>query len=55
MEGSAQSAVAVRLEDYEDGFLAGLARFGYAPRSCEAQRYPVRHLSRLSADTPRSL
>ena len=49
MEGSAQSAVAVRLEDYEEGFLAGLARLGYASRSCEAQRYLVRHLSRWLA------
>ena len=49
MEGSAQSAVAVRLEDYEEGFLAGLARLGYAPRSREAQRYLVRHLSRWLA------
>ncbi len=49
MEGSAQSAVAVRLEDYEEGFLAGLARLGYAPRSREAQRYLLRHLSRWLA------
>src|SRR5438132_9613268 len=49
MEGSAQSAVAVRLEDYEEGFLAGLARLGYAPRSREAQRCLVRHLSRWLA------
>ena len=49
MEGSAQSAVAVRLEDYEEGFLAGLARQGYASRSREAQRYLVRHLSRWLA------
>jgi integrase/recombinase XerD len=41
--------VAVRLEDYEEGFLAGLARLGYAPRSREAQRYLVRHLSRWLA------
>ena len=49
MEGSAQSAVAVRLEDYEEGFLAGLARLGYASRSREAQRYLLRHLSRWLA------
>src|SRR5260370_31966167 len=49
MEGSAQSAVAVRLEDYEEGFLAGLARLGYVPRSREAQRCLVRHLSRWLA------
>ena len=49
MEGSAQSAAAVRLEDYEEGFLAGLARLGYASRSREAQRYLVRHLSRWLA------
>src|SRR6266566_827861 len=49
MEGSAQSAVAVRLEDYEEGFLAELARLGYAPRSREPQRYLVRHLSRWLA------
>src|SRR5260370_37581578 len=49
MEGSAQSAVAVRLEDYEEGFLAGLARLGHAPRSREAQRCLVRHLSRRLA------
>ena len=49
MESSAQSAVAVRLEDYEEGFLAGLARLGYASRSREAQRYLLRHLSRWLA------
>src|SRR5208283_4424308 len=49
MEGSAQSAAAVRLEDYEEGFLAGLARLGYASRSREAQRYLLRHLSRWLA------
>ena len=49
MESPAQSAVAVRLEDYEEGFVAGLARLGYAPRSREAQRYLVRHLSRWLA------
>jgi integrase/recombinase XerD len=49
MEVPAQSAVAVRLEDYEEGFLAELARLGYAPRSREAQRYLVRHLSRWMA------
>ena len=49
MESSAQSAVTVRLEDYEDGFLAGLARLGYASRSREAQRGLVRHLSRWLA------
>ena len=49
MEGSAQSAVAVRLEDYEEGFLAELARLGYASRSREAQRYLLRHLSRWLA------
>jgi len=38
MEGSAQSAAAVTLEDYEEGFLAELARLGYASRSREAQR-----------------
>ena len=31
MEVPAQSAVAVRLEDYEEGFLAELAQLGYAP------------------------
>jgi integrase/recombinase XerD len=46
---SAQSAVTVRLEDYEDGFLAELARLGYASRSREAQRGLVRHLSRWLA------
>ena len=49
MEGSAQSAVTVRLEDYEEGFLAELARLGYASRSREAQRYLLRHLSRWLA------
>jgi len=49
MERSAQSAVAVRLEDYEEGFLAGLARLGYACRTREAQRYLLRHLSRWLA------
>src|SRR6266852_1586083 len=49
MEGSAQSAVVVRLEDYEEGFLAGLARLGYASRSREAQRCLLRHLSRWLA------
>jgi len=49
MESSAQSAVTVRLEDYEDGFLAELARLGYASRSREAQRGLVRHLSRWLA------
>ena len=49
MEGSAQSAVAVRLEDYEEGFLAELARLGYASRSREAQRCLLRHLSRWLA------
>ena len=49
MESSLQSAVAVRLEDYEGGFLAELARLGYASRSREAQRYLVRHLSRWLA------
>src|SRR5712691_7341214 len=49
MEGSSQSAVAVRLEDYEEGFLAGLARLGYASRSREAQRYLLRHLSQWLA------
>ena len=46
MERSAQSAAAVTLEDYEEGFLAELAGLGYASRSREAQRYLVRHLSR---------
>src|SRR6266851_5162676 len=49
MERSALSAVTVRLEDYEEGFLAGLARLGYASRSREAQRCLVRHLSRWLA------
>jgi integrase/recombinase XerD len=49
MERSSQSAVAVRLEEYEEGFLAELARLGYASRSREAQRYLVRHLSRWLA------
>jgi integrase/recombinase XerD len=49
MEGSAQSAVTVRLEDYEEGFLAELARLGYACRTREAQRYLLRHLSRWLA------
>src|SRR6516165_6956523 len=49
MESSAQSAVTVRLGDYEDGFLAELARLGYASRSREAQRGVVRHLSRWLA------
>ena len=49
MEGSARSAAVVRLEDYEEGFLAELARLGYASRSREAQRYLVRHLSRWLA------
>ena len=49
MEGSAQSAVAVRLEEYEEGFLAELAGLGYASRSREAQCYLVRHLSRWLA------
>lgn len=49
MESSSQSAVAVRLEDYEEGFLAELGRLGYASRSREAQRYLVRHLSRWLA------
>ena len=49
MESSSQSAVAVRLEDYEKGFLAELARLGYASRSREAQRCLVRHLSRWLA------
>jgi len=49
MEGSSRSAVAVRLEDYEEGFLAGLARLGYASRSREAQRCLLRHLSRWLA------
>jgi len=49
MESSAQSAVTVRLEDYEDSFLAGPARLGYASRSREAQRGLVRHLSRWLA------
>jgi site-specific recombinase XerD len=49
MERSSQSAVAVRLEDYEEGFLAELARLGYASRSREAQRYLLRHLSRWLA------
>ena len=49
MESSAQSAVTVRLGDYEDGFLAELARLGYASRSREAQRGLVRHLSRWLA------
>jgi integrase/recombinase XerD len=49
MERSAQSAVAVRLEDYEEGFLAELARLGYACRTREAQRYLLRHLSRWLA------
>ena len=49
MEGTARSAAAVRLEDYEEGFLAGLARLGYASRSREAQRYLLRHLSRWLA------
>ncbi len=49
MERSAQSAVTVRLGDYEEGFLAELARLGYASRSREAQRGLVRHLSRWLA------
>lgn len=49
MEHSARSAVVVRLEDYEEGFLAELARLGYASRSREAQRCLVRHLSRWLA------
>ncbi len=49
MERSSQSAVAVRLEEYEEGFLAELARLGYASRSREAQRCLVRHLSRWLA------
>ena len=49
MERSAQSAVTVRLEDYEEGFLAELARLGYASRSREAQRGLARHLSRWLA------
>jgi transposase len=49
MQSSAQSAVAVRLEDYEEGFLAELARLGYACRTREAQRYLLRHLSRWLA------
>ena len=49
MERSSQSAVAVRLEDYEEGLLAELARLGYASRSREAQRYLLRHLSRWLA------
>jgi integrase/recombinase XerD len=49
MERSSQSAVAVRLEEYEEGFLAELARLGYASRSREAQRYLLRHLSRWLA------
>ena len=49
MESSSQSVVAVRLEDYEKGFLAELARLGYASRSRDAQRYLVRHLSRWLA------
>ena len=49
MEGTARSAAAVRLEDYEEGFLAGLARLGYASRSLEAQRYLLRHLSQWLA------
>lgn len=36
MESSSQSAVAVRLEEYKKGFLAELARLGYASRSREA-------------------
>lgn len=46
MKHSAQSAVTAGLRDHEEGFLAELARLGYAPRSCEAQLYLVRHLSR---------
>ncbi|HXZ74899.1 MAG TPA: tyrosine-type recombinase/integrase [Streptosporangiaceae bacterium] len=49
MEVPAQSAVTVTLEDYEEGFLAELARLGYAPRSREGQRYLFRHLSRWLA------
>jgi integrase/recombinase XerD len=49
MEGSARSAAAVRLEDYEEGFLAELAQLGYASRSREAQCYLLRHLSRWLA------
>jgi integrase/recombinase XerD len=49
MERSAQSAVAVRLEDYEEGFLAELAQLGYASRSREAQLCLLRHLSRWLA------
>jgi integrase/recombinase XerD len=49
MESSSQSAVAVRLEEYEEGFLAELARLGYASRSREAQRCLLRHLSRWLA------
>ena len=49
MERSSQSAMAVRLEDYEEGFLAELARLGYASRSREAQRYLLRHLARWLA------
>jgi hypothetical protein len=49
MESSAQSAVTVRLEDYEDGFLAELARLGYASCSREDQRGLVRHLARWLA------
>jgi integrase/recombinase XerD len=43
------TAVVVRLEDCEEGFLAELARLGYACRSREAQRCLVRHLSRWLA------
>jgi integrase/recombinase XerD len=49
MESSSQSTVTVRLEDYEEGFLAELAGLGYASRSREAQRCLVRHLSRWLA------
>jgi integrase/recombinase XerD len=49
MERSVQSTVAVRLEDCEEGFLAELARLGYASRSREAQRCLLRHLSRWLA------
>ena len=53
MERSAQSAAMVRLEDYEEGLLAGLARLGYASRSRDAQRYLLRHLL-LGQESPAS-
>ena len=43
------TAVVVRLQDCEEGFLAELVRLGYASRSREAQCCLVRHLSRWLA------